>query len=87
MNKEESDGYERFIVTVNAEGAYSIWPDDRAMPLPGGWNEPPVPFRGTKSACLQHISTVWTDMRPKSLQPLSENSAEVEPPAETSTPI
>jgi MbtH protein len=75
MNNDANEGYEHFLVTVNAEGAYSIWPDDTAMPLPAGWSEPPVPFRGTKALCLQHIRTAWTDMRPKSLQSSSPNIA------------
>ncbi len=49
---------------VNHEEQYSIWPDDRELPL--GWNL--AGKRGTKQACLDYIEEVWTDMRPLSLR-------------------
>lgn len=53
-----------FRVVVNHEEQYSIWPDYKAVPE--GWRE--AGFTGDKAACLAHIETVWTDMRPKSLR-------------------
>lgn len=53
-----------FRVVVNAEAQYSIWPDYKA--IPAGWRE--EGFAGDKAACLSHIETVWTDMRPQSLR-------------------
>lgn len=49
-------------VVVNHEEQYSIWPADR--PLPDGWRE--AGFSGTRAECLDHIESVWTDMRPLS---------------------
>lgn len=53
-----------FIVLTNLEEQYSIWPEGR--PIPNGWR--PEGMTGPKTACLAHIDTVWTDMRPLSLR-------------------
>ncbi|MBB4212571.1 MbtH family protein [Rhodothalassium salexigens] len=53
-----------FAVVVNDEEQYSLWPD--ARPLPPGWRRDG--FTGPETACLAHIETVWTDMRPLSLR-------------------
>jgi MbtH protein len=53
-----------FDVVINHEEQYSIWPQGREIPL--GWKA--VGQTGTKSECLDHIKTVWTDMRPLSLR-------------------
>ncbi|MEU0175335.1 MbtH family protein [Streptomyces massasporeus] len=53
-----------YRVVVNDEEQYSIWPD--ARPLPSGWHAEGT--TGDKDACLRHIETVWTDMRPRSLR-------------------
>ncbi|MDO9003890.1 MAG: MbtH family protein [Aquabacterium sp.] len=57
-----------FKVVVNHEEQYSIWPQDRELPL--GWKEEGM--QGSKQACLDHIETVWTDMRPLSLRQLMD---------------
>lgn len=54
----------RFRVLVNHEDQYSIWPDWKAVP--GGWRDTGV--QGDKKSCLEHIESVWTDMRPASLR-------------------
>ena len=53
-----------YNVVVNHEEQYSIWPADRAVPA--GWRE--AGYRGPQAACLAHIKTVWTDMRPLSVR-------------------
>jgi MbtH protein len=53
-----------FVVVVNDEEQYSIWPTDR--PLPPGWRD--GGHRGDRASCLEHIDRVWTDMRPLSLR-------------------
>ncbi len=60
---DETDTRE-YQVVVNDEEQYSIWLADR--PLPAGWRCDGT--TGTREACLEHISQVWTDMRPKSLR-------------------
>ncbi|MFC0862035.1 MbtH family protein [Sphaerimonospora cavernae] len=47
-------------VVVNGEEQYSIWPTDREPP--DGWTD--TGFVGTRQECLDHIETVWTDLRP-----------------------
>lgn len=53
-----------YEVVVNDEEQYSIWPAEK--PPPAGWHRQGV--TGTKDECLDHIETVWTDMRPRSLR-------------------
>jgi uncharacterized protein YbdZ (MbtH family) len=64
MSATEQPAGERFLVVINDEEQYSIWPEDRA--LPAGWRAEGT--AGSKDACLDHIEEVWTDMRPKSLR-------------------
>jgi MbtH protein len=52
-----------FLVLVNAEGQYSIWPGFREVPA--GWSA--VGPTGDRQTCLDWIEAHWTDMRPKSL--------------------
>jgi MbtH protein len=53
-----------FVVVINIEEQYSIWPEFK--PVPAGWR--PAGKSGTKTECLDYIREVWTDMRPKSLR-------------------
>jgi MbtH protein len=58
---DDPDG--RFLVLVNHEGQYSLWPS--FSEVPAGWSvEVPETDRQT---CLDHIEARWTDMRPRSL--------------------
>ncbi|WP_396686800.1 MbtH family protein [Microbispora sp. KK1-11] len=50
------------LVVVNDEEQYSVWWSDREPPA--GWRA--TGFAGTRQECLDHIETVWTDMRPLS---------------------
>ncbi|MGN8273584.1 MbtH family protein [Pseudomonas sp. SMV71] len=54
----------RFLVVVNEQEQYSIWPDYRSVP--DGWRA--LDVKGSKQECLDHIEKVWTDMRPLSLR-------------------
>jgi MbtH protein len=53
-----------YVVVLNDEEQYSIWPAGRDLPL--GWRGDGV--SGSKAECLAHIGEVWTDMRPLSLR-------------------
>ena len=53
-----------YLVGLSEEGRYSIWPEYKDIPW--GWKAEGV--SGSKQECLDHISEVWTDMRPLSLQ-------------------
>ncbi len=63
MNNETEDKT-TYLVVVNDEEQYSIWPDYRAMPP--GWRA--AGKAGLKQECLDYIKEVWTDMRPLSLR-------------------
>ncbi len=52
-----------FLVLVNEELQYSLWPTFRE--IPAGWTA--VGPRGGRKECLDYIEEHWTDMRPKSL--------------------
>lgn len=53
-----------FVVVLNDEEQYAIWPAERE--LPPGWRAEGMV--GLRQACLDHIDAVWTDMRPRSLR-------------------
>ncbi len=53
-----------YMVVVNDEEQYSIWPVNRELPL--GWSD--AGFSGPKADCLAYIEEVWTDMRPLSMR-------------------
>jgi MbtH protein len=60
---EDNDG-RTYVVVVNHEEQYSIWPQGRE--IPPGWRA--VGVEGDKPHCLEYIDEVWTDMRPLSLR-------------------
>ena len=71
MSHSEGQDTTLYVVVVNHEEQYSIWPADRELPL--GWND--AGKRGTKAECLAYIEEVWTDMRPLSLRRKMEEMA------------
>jgi uncharacterized protein YbdZ (MbtH family) len=58
---DDEDG--TFLVLVNDENQHSLWPAFAAVPA--GWRSVLGP--DTRAACVTHIETTWTDMRPASL--------------------
>ncbi|MDA8522149.1 MbtH family protein [Acidovorax sp. NCPPB 4044] len=56
---------ETFIVLINYEGQYSIWPHWKAVP--DGWTSVEG-VRGDKKTVVAYVDEVWTDMRPQSLR-------------------
>jgi MbtH protein len=66
----------RMSVVVNEEEQYSVWAADVAPPA--GWRA--VGFAGTRQECLDHIESVWVDMRPLSLRRRHEETANREAP-------
>ncbi|MCX5521710.1 MbtH family protein [Streptomyces bobili] len=57
------DNEGRFLVLVNDEGQYSLWPS--FAEVPGGWA---TAFpENTREACLDFVESHWTDLRPRSL--------------------
>lgn len=58
---DDPDGV--FLVLVNAEGQYSLWPE--FAEVPAGWDTVHGP--APRQSCLDHVEANWTDMRPRSL--------------------
>lgn len=56
---------ETFVVLVNHEEQYSIWPHWKAVP--GGWRQVEG-ISGNKQTVCAWIDQAWTDMRPLSLR-------------------
>ncbi|MFI6238825.1 MbtH family protein [Micromonospora sp. NPDC050795] len=61
----------RFFVVVNDEGQHSLWPE--SLSLPAGWTVAHGP--ADRASCLDHVTTEWTDMRPRSLVTHLESAA------------
>lgn len=59
-----SETDDRYVIVRNHEDQYSIWSADRE--IPAGWN--PVGEPASRTACLDRIGELWTDMRPASLR-------------------
>ncbi|QQC87072.1 MbtH family protein [Streptomyces alfalfae] len=53
-----------YRVLANAEHQHSLWPD--GLPVPDGWS--PVFGPDTRHACVAHVDTHWSDMRPPSIR-------------------
>ena len=63
MTNPFDDDNGRFYALVNDEGQFSLWPTFAEVPQ--GWR---VVFgEDSREACLAHIESSWTDMRPLSL--------------------
>jgi MbtH protein len=58
---EDPDG--TYLVLLNDEAQYSLWPV--FIEVPAGWRI--VHPRDSRQGCLDYIETHWTDMRPQSL--------------------
>jgi MbtH protein len=58
---EDEDGV--YLVLINDEGQYSLWP--AFADVPPGWSV--ELSEGPRQAALDFIEENWTDMRPKSL--------------------
>ncbi|WP_369036312.1 MbtH family protein [Streptomyces adonidis] len=58
---EQGEGL--FLVLLNEEGQYSLWP--AFVDIPAGWV---IALGETdRKTCLEYVKSNWTDMRPKSL--------------------
>lgn len=60
-----------YMVVLNHEEQYSIWPLDRETPE--GWSREGK--TGSKEDCLSYIDEVWVDMRPLSLRRSMESNS------------
>ena len=53
----------KFVVLINGERQYSLWP--AALAVPGGWDV--AHGEDSRGNCVEFINATWTDMRPASL--------------------
>jgi MbtH protein len=65
---DDEDG--TYLVLVNDEDQYSLWP--ALIDVPAGWRV--VHPDDSRKACLDFINRNWTDMRPKSIRPNARSS-------------
>lgn len=63
MAFEEDDDKTIYLVLMNCEEQYSLWP--KHIAVPNGWK---VCKEGNKAECGAYVNEVWTDMRPLSLR-------------------
>ena len=63
MNNPFEDEEGTYVVLVNDEKQYSLWPN--YCEVPAGWNV--AKTDDTRQACLNYITENWKDMRPLSL--------------------
>ncbi|MCJ1681148.1 MbtH family protein [Streptomyces sp. APSN-46.1] len=71
MTNPFDDPEATYLVLVNDEGQYSLWP--AFAEVPAGWAI--AHEQDSRQACLDYIETNWTDMRPKSLVDAMESAA------------
>lgn len=64
MTNPFEDANGSYIVLINDEEQYSLWPE--LIDVPSGWR--PVSGPADRATCLEYIEKTWVDMRPKSLR-------------------
>ena len=63
MSNPFEDADALYLVLVNDEGQYSLWP--AGIAVPAGWIT--AHEADSRSKCLEYVEAQWTDMRPNSL--------------------
>jgi MbtH protein len=64
MAEPDEDTGIAYLVVLNDEEQYSLWPVSATVPA--GWRAEGT--TGSEKACLDRIDVVWTDMRPLGLR-------------------
>ena len=64
MQSEDTGSTTQYMVLMNHEEQYSLWPAHKA--IPPGWEQ--VGPTGSEEECVAYVDEHWTDMRPKSLR-------------------
>lgn len=68
MSRNEQGDLDAYVVLINAEEQYSIWPSWKE--IPSGWQS--AGKVGSKMECMEYVEAVWRDMRPLSLRKHSD---------------
>lgn len=71
MTNPFEDEKGEYLVLINEEGQYSLWP--AYIDIPIGWRA--TGPKGERKACFAWIEQNWTDMRPLSLVRQMEEDA------------
>ncbi|MFH8989982.1 MbtH family protein [Streptomyces sp. NPDC017940] len=71
MTNPFDDTEGKFLVLMNEEEQYSLWPS--FIEVPKGWRT--VLDETDRNTCVDFIEKNWTDMRPKSLQDAMDTHA------------
>jgi len=74
MTNPFEDDKSEYVVVINKEEQYSLWPAFKE--IPSGWSA--TGTRGSRQVCLEWIEQVWTDMRPKSLREAMDGARNAE---------
>jgi len=82
MTNPFEDEQGEYLVLINEEGQYSLWP--AFIDVPAGWRT--TGPRGERKLCLEWIDQNWTDMRPRSLVREMEEDAAARAAAPAATP-
>ncbi|MFD6819840.1 MbtH family protein [Streptomyces sp. NPDC060085] len=64
MTNPFDDTEGKFLVLMNEEEQYSLWPS--FIEVPEGWRT--VLDETDRNTCVEFIEKTWTDLRPKSLR-------------------
>jgi MbtH protein len=68
---KELEEEKKYVVLINDEGQYSLWPSFKTVPA--GWTV--VLQASRRQQCLDYVKEHWTDMRPKSLLDVKQGCA------------
>ncbi|MFI7019625.1 MbtH family protein [Streptomyces sp. NPDC087440] len=71
MTNPFDDTEGKFLVLLNEEEQYSLWPS--FIEVPAGWQT--VLEETDRNTCVEFIEKNWTDMRPKSLRDAMDTHA------------
>ncbi|MBB4717833.1 MbtH family protein [Streptomyces luteogriseus] len=71
MTNPFDDTEGKFLVLMNEEEQYSLWPS--FIEVPKGWRT--VLDETDRNTCVDFIEKNWTDMRPKSLRDAMDTHA------------
>ncbi|MER5483269.1 MbtH family protein [Streptomyces sp. NPDC002812] len=62
MTNPFEDPEAEYLVLINEEKQYSLWP--KFAEVPAGWS---AVHRSDRASCIEYINSTWTEMRPYSL--------------------
>lgn len=65
MTNPFENANDTYVVLINDEGQYSLWPT--FLDIPSGWDT--VYGEECRQVCLDYINSRWIDMQPNSIKP------------------